>query len=216
MSVEDKAGEQEQVAPKSFTQADIDKINADNAEATAGLKANHDKLLGEKKEAQQLKDQADESARLAREEAAKKSGDVEAIEKSLNERHALELSAVTDKLKARDMLILDGRKESIINDLAGKFIDSSKSIGKTILGNMVEVSYNEEGQPVTIFKGDDGFTTSELKSFEEYLDSNSAFQPLLKGTQMSGGGQRSENNSGRATDSTKTTKKTNGYLATIK
>lgn len=207
---------QEVETPKVFTQADIDKIHADNAEATAGLKSNHDKLLSEKKEAQRLKEESDNEARLAREETARKSGDVEAVEKSLNEKHTLAMTAVTDKLKARDMLILDGRKESIINDLAGKFIDSSKSIGKTILGNMVDVSYNEAGQPVTIYKGDNGFTTSELKSFEEYLDSNSAFQPLLKGRQMEGGGRRSESNSGRATDSTKTTKKTNGYLATIK
>ena len=207
---------QEVETPKSFTQADVDKIIADKNDEMSGLKTNHDKLLGEKKEAQRLKDEADNEARLAREETARKSGDVEAIEKSLNEKHTLAMTAVTDELKARDRIILDGRKESIINDLAGKFIDSSKSIGKTILSNMVDVSYNEAGQPVTIYKGDNGFTTSELKSFEEYLDSNSAFQPLLKGRQLGGGGRRPESNSGRATDNTKTTKKTNGYLATIK
>ena len=51
------------------------------------LKSHHEKLLGETKAAKAKQKEADELARVAAEEAARKSGDVSALDKSWQEKH---------------------------------------------------------------------------------------------------------------------------------
>ena len=192
---------------KTYTQEELDEI-------VSGLKTNNDKLLSEKKAAQEVERQSQEEARLAREEAAKKSGDVEQIEKALNERHALELSELNSKLTKRDSLILDGQKSSVVNDIAGDFLDSSKGLGKTILNSMVEVTYNDDGKPQTTFKDQAGnLLTTDVNVFKDHLKNNDAFQPLLKGVQFNGGGSRSENSGSGGAGIPKTLAECNGDKA---
>ena len=202
--VEPKAEE----TPKSYSQAEVD-------EMVSGLKSNNEKLLGEKKTAQAERTAQEEISRAAREEAAKKSGDVEAIEKSLNERHQLEVDSYKEKLTKRDNLILGERNVAVVNDLSSDFIDTFKGLGKTILNTMVETSYNDDGQPVTKYKDQAGnLLTTELTVFKEYLKTNDAFKSLLKGVQMDGGGATGSNgNGGGATDFSKMTRTQKTELA---
>ncbi len=198
MSEENKTEETE--TPKSFTQADIDKIISDKNDEMAGLKTNHDKLLGEKKDAQRLKEEADASARLAVEESAKTSKNFEEFEASINERHSLALNAEIEKNQKFQNSFLGSEKKALVNDLKNDFVDSSKLFGEMSLNNMIDVSFNESGKQETTYKKENGeVLTTDPVVFKEYLNGNSAFQSHLKGVQLSGGGQRSENNSGGAT-----------------
>lgn len=56
-------------------------------EDVSGLKSKVEELLGEKKAAEKARKDAEDQARLEREEAARKSGNVEELEKSWSEKY---------------------------------------------------------------------------------------------------------------------------------
>ena len=182
MSDENKGQEQQEETVKTYTQSELDDI-------VGGLKSNNQKLLSEKKEAQEAKTQEQETSRLAQEETARKNNDLETLESSMRAAHGLELGKLSDTIAARDKVILGERTTSAVNDLSGSFLDTSKELGKTILKSMVSTQYNDEGQPVTVYKDQAGeVLTTDISVFNEYLKTNDAFKPLLKGVQMDGGG----------------------------
>ena len=173
---------------QTFTAEQVEEIKAAAIEeATAGLKANNQKLLSEKKARQEREAQALEEAQQAREEAARKSGSIQEIEQTLQEKMQREREEWEGKLKKRDEIILGERSQSAINDLSALFKEESRGIGKTILSNMVQTEYNDEGQPYTRFSYN-GQTTTDLSTFKEVLLSDDGLKPMLAGVQMSGGG----------------------------
>lgn len=182
--------EETEVKPEvqTFTAEQVEEIKAAAIEeATAGLKANNQKLLSEKKARQEREAQALEEAQQAREEAARKSGSIQEIEKTLQEKMQRAREEWESKLKKRDEIILGERSQSAINDLSALFKEESRGIGKTILSNMVQTEYNDEGQPYTKFSYN-GQTTTDLSTFKEVLLSDDGLKPMLAGVQMSGGG----------------------------
>jgi len=173
--------EEQQEEVKTYTQAEVDEL-------VSGLKSNNEKLLSEKKATQAREAEAAEAARLAQEEAARKSGDVEAIEKTLSDRHKSELEKLTTELNKRDSIILGERNAAAINEMASIFTDSSREIGKSLLQGMVTTEYNEDGKPFTKYTDNSGNVTTDLATFKQVISANDGLKPLLKGVQMTGGG----------------------------
>ena len=68
----------------------------------AALKGHHEKLLGETKAAKAKAKEEAEAARVAAEEAARKSGDVSALDKSWQEKYAKLESEAAAKIAATD------------------------------------------------------------------------------------------------------------------
>lgn len=66
------------------------------------LKSHHEKLLGETKAAKAKQKEADELSRVAAEEAARKSGDVSALDKSWQEKYAKAEADYSAKLTAAE------------------------------------------------------------------------------------------------------------------
>ena len=171
---------------KTFTQEQVDSMIA---EQVSGLKTKVDQLLGEKKGAQEKERIAQEEARIKAEELARKSGDAEALEKSLSERFSVKELEYQEKLAQRDALLLGERKNADTNELLSLFTQEGRAIGKQLLGSMLEASYNEDGKPITSLKGFDGsVVTTQLDAMKEHLKTNETFKSLLVGTQMDGGG----------------------------
>lgn len=184
--------DEQQEEMKSYTQAEVDEL-------VSGLKSNNEKLLSEKKATQAREAESAEAARLAQEEAARKSGDVEAIEKTLSDRHKSELEKLTTELNRRDSIILGERNAAAINDMASIFTDSSREIGKALLQGMVTTEYNEDGKPFTKYTDNNGNVTTDLATFKQVISANDGLKPLLKGVQMNGGGAAgSQTNGGGA------------------
>lgn len=102
--------------------ADLEKrleaFEAKNAELLGELKAERQK----RREAEQAKDEAAEEARIKAEEAAEKAGDVEALRKQLEAKHAKDLAAVNKRADEAEgqlqRLVIDGGIDAAL-DAAG-------------------------------------------------------------------------------------------------
>ena len=109
------------------------------ADEVAGLKANNDKLLAEKKEAKRLAEEAAAQQLLASQEAARKSGELEAFEKTLRGEYVPQLEAKDKIIAARNERILSSEKKAIVNSLSGMMIDESAA---DILGVFVRTEFD--------------------------------------------------------------------------
>jgi antitoxin component HigA of HigAB toxin-antitoxin module len=169
---------------------------------TAGLKSKVEELLNEKKTEAQKRKEAEEAAKNKDLEAAKAAGKIEEVEKALSDKYGKEIEKLTAELGERNAEILTGKRDTVIESLAGKF--TSPETARLMLANMVETVRGDNGI-VTNFKGLDGtVVTTESDKFSEYLSSQDSFKPLLKGVDSSGGGAAgSKDKSGGAGDSVK-------------
>ena len=167
---------------QTFTMEQVRQMIADEV---AGLKANNDKLLAEKKEAKRLAEEAAAQQLLARQEAARKSGELEAFEKTLRGEYAPQLEAKDKIIAARNERILSSEKKAIVNSLAGMMIDESAA---DILGMFVRTEFDGD-DVVTKFVGADGnVITTDAAQFKKYLCEHKAFSHLIKADAATGGG----------------------------
>lgn len=154
-----------------------------------GLKKKVDELLAEKKAAALKAKEAEDAARLASEEAARKSGDVAALEKSWSDKFTKAIGGKDEEIAglrgSLNTLLIDNVATQIANDLAVQ--GSSALLLPHIKGRLsVEV---RDGKPQTVVVGADGkpsaLTIDELKA---EIAGNAAFAPVIAGSKASGGG----------------------------
>ena len=165
------------------------RLKVEGIEDTAGLKKQRDDLLSEKKAAAQRAKEAEESARIAAEEAARKTGDVSALEKSWQERYAKGIGEKDSELAALrgslNKMLVDNVAVSLANELA---VQGSAALLIPHIKARLEVD-TSGGEPKTIVIGPDGkrsaLTVEELKA--EFA-ANQAFAPVLAGSKATGGG----------------------------
>lgn len=175
---------------KTFTQEEVDAL-------VAGLKSNNDKLLAEKKEAKRLADEAAAAKLLADQDAAKKSGELEAFEKTLRSQYDGELAAKDKALQARSERILTSEKKAIVSSLSGMLIDESAT---ELLGMLVRTEFDGD-DVVTKFVGADGAViTTDVEQFKKYLCEHKAFSHLIKADAATGGGANGGKFRGGATN----------------
>lgn len=175
---------------KTFTQEEVDAL-------VAGLKSNNDKLLAEKKEAKRLADEAAAAKLLADQDAAKKSGELEAFEKTLRSQYDTELAAKDKALQARSERILTSEKKAIVSSLSGMLIDDSAT---ELLGMLVRTEFDGD-DVVTKFVGADGAViTTDVEQFKKYLCEHKAFSHLIKADAATGGGANGGKFRGGATN----------------
>ena len=162
-------------------------------EDVSGLKAKVDELLGEKKAAEKKAREAEEAARLEREELARKSGNVEELEKSWSEkfnRREAELNGMLEQERGtlstqiRDLTV--GRTATdIATTLA---IPGSAKALLPHIERRLSVE-QRDGKPTVVVLDQAGklsaTTVDELKA--EFMK-DPAFGPLIAGSKASGGG----------------------------
>ena len=162
-------------------------------EDVTGLKAKVDELLGEKKAAEKARKDAEDAARLEREESARKSGNVEELEKSWSEKYSrreaelnglLEQERGTLSTQIRDLTV--GRTATdIATTLA---IPGSAKALLPHIERRLSVE-QRDGKPTVVVLDQAGklsaTTLDELKA--EFMN-DPAFGPLIAGSKASGGG----------------------------
>lgn len=194
----------EQVSEKAYTQAELDRIVADQL---SGLKAKADELLSETKRAkQQLKDfegfnpaefkKLKEAADQAERDRATAAGDFKALEQQLVSKYESSLKAAdtekADMQRAMESHLIDA---AAANELA-RHSDTPRLLMPHVRAMMKVVK--EEGQfvsrivdpatgTVRIGKGQ-GTTPMTLSELIDEMRSNPEYAPAFRGTGSSGGG----------------------------
>ena len=181
MSEENQNQEQENEEVKTFTQ---EQVNEMIEEKTSGLKSKVDELLGETKEAKRLAKEREAAEQTAKDEAARKNGDLETIENSWNSKLKTREAELMAEIEQRDKLLLGSKTQASLTELSADFLDPE--IGKRLLQNSVDTRL-VDGQTRTFYKDGD-FETDNISAFKDYLGAQTSFQSLLKGVNMQGGG----------------------------
>ncbi len=175
------------------------RLDLDGYEDTTGLKAQRDALLNEKKEAQRKAKEAEEAAKAAAEEAARKNGDVAALEKSWQEKlaatesnyknlnesltkqiHGLTVGQTATKLAAE--LAISGSADVLLPHIQSRLTVEIKDGAPSV--RVLDLL----GKPTAM-------TVDELK--QEFI-SNKAFAPLIAASKATGGGASGSGGGGAA------------------
>ncbi|AUR88480.1 coil containing protein [Vibrio phage 1.115.B._10N.222.49.B11] len=191
----------------------IEKLGIENEEAVRALselfqsqqdeitKLNQVKenLFDDKSKWKKEREEALTEAERIKNEALKQAGDWETLEGNLNASHKAELDKLKEQLSGRDNIILGGKREAVINDLASQFV--SPDVGKTLLQNLVNTSYSESGEVVASLNGLDGQSLgNDAAKFAEQLKGIESLSPFLKGVDSSGGGSQGSGGSATASN----------------
>lgn len=156
---------------------------------TDGLKKKVDELLAEKKEAKRLQKEAEEKAAAAADEAARKSGDVTALERSWQAK----LDKVTGESKAQIDSLTGNINEMLVEGVAVKLASEMAVQGSAaVLIPHIRsrlAAEQRDGKFVTVIKDKDGKpSASTLDDLKNEFAGNAAFAPLIVGSKATGGG----------------------------
>lgn len=172
-------------APKTFT---AEEVKSMIEQEVAGLKANNEALLSEKKEAARRAKEAEEERHRAHQEALKSAGKMDEFEKTIRGQYEPVLAEKDAKYSALASRVLGSERKSVINGLQPKFRDDCQAEAAEIAAMMVRTEF-EGDNLITKFVGADGnVITTDPEQFVDYLRKHKAFSHLMKANAASGGG----------------------------
>lgn len=170
------------------------------------LEANNRELVGEKKAATTSAKEAETAQALAVEDAARKSGDVAALDSSWQIKYDALQAESSATIKERDGQIggLTSGAQSL--QMAAELaVEGSSEVLNTLIKSRFKTEYIE-GKPVTVILDKNGkrsaMTAAELKT---ELSNDSALAPLISGSKASGSGGTGSKLGGGAADFSKMT-----------
>lgn len=169
-------------APKTFT---LEEVKAMIEQEVAGLKANNEALLSEKKEVARRAKEAEEERQRAHQEALKSAGKMDEFEKTIRGQYEPVLAEKDAKYSALASRVLGSERKAVLGSFAGDFITPE---AVDILAPFVRTEF-EGDDVVTKFVGSDGnVITTDPEQFRKYLREHKAFSHLIKANAASGGG----------------------------
>lgn len=179
-------------APKTFT---LEEVKAMIEQEVAGLKANNEALLSEKKEAARRAKEAEEERQRAHQEALKSAGKMDEFEKTIRGQYEPVLAEKDAKYSALASRVLGSERKAVLGSFAGDFITPE---AVDILAPFVRTEF-EGDDVVTKFVGSDGnVITTDPEQFRKYLREHKAFSHLIKANAASGGGASGGKSGGAA------------------
>ncbi|GAA0907664.1 hypothetical protein GCM10009552_15910 [Rothia nasimurium] len=162
-------------------------------EDVSGLKNKVTELLNEKKESERLRKEAEDKARQEREEALRKSGNVEELEKSWSEKYTRRETELSQQLEtertALSAQIRDLTVGRMATDLAAEL--AVQGSAKALLPHLERRLGVEtrDGKPTVVVLGQDGkLSAATVDELKKEFASDPAFAPLIAGSKASGGG----------------------------
>ncbi len=183
--------------PENGTE-DVAALKAQLSEALKGieaLKAKNEELLGETKAAKQKAREREEAAQKAAEEAAAKSGDVESLTKSWQEKltkREAELKAEVEKRDAQLMqLTVGATAQNIAGDLA---VPGSAGV----LAKLVRERLKYEDGKVAVLDAEGKPSALTVDELKKEIAEDPALAPLIAGSRASGGGAAGAKGGGAA------------------
>jgi len=162
-------------------------------EDVSGLKAKVDELLGEKKAAEKKAREAEETARLEREELARKSGNVEELERSWSEKYNRREAELNGMLE-QERGTLGGQIRDLTVGRTATDIASALAVqgsAKALLPHIERRLSVEQrdGKPVVVVLDAQGkLSAATLDELKAEIANDAAFAPLIAGSKASGGG----------------------------
>lgn len=162
-------------------------------EDVSGLKAKNAELLAEKKEIERKAREAEDAARLEREEAARKSGNVEELERSWTEKFTRREAELTGTLE-QERATLSGQIRDLTVGRTATDIASALAIpgsAKALLPHIERRLSVEQrdGKPVVVVLDQQGkLSAATLDELKAEFANDTAFAPLIAGSKASGGG----------------------------
>jgi multidrug efflux pump subunit AcrA (membrane-fusion protein) len=175
------------------------RLDLDGYEDTTGLKAQRDALLNEKKDAQRKAKEAEESAKLAAEEAARKSGDVSALEKSWQEKLATTESNYKTQAEALTKQIHGLTVGQTATKLAAELaISGSADVLLPHIQSRLTVEIKDGVPSVRVLDLQGKPTAMTVDELKQEFISNKAFAPLIAASKATGGGASAGGGGGAA------------------
>lgn len=181
----DEAGDELKPAAgdvKTFTLEQVQQMIADEV---AGLKANNEALLSEKKEAARKAKEAEEARQREHQESLKNAGKMDEFEKTIRSQYEPVLQEKEQRYATLASRVLGSERKAVLGSFVGDFITPE---AVDILAPFVRTEFEGE-DVVTKFVGSDGnVITTDPEQFRKYLREHKAFSHLIKANAASGGG----------------------------
>lgn len=177
----------DEITPEAFEKLQNDLAAAVAAstgfqESITKLEENNKTLLQEKKDAKT-------AAQLAVEEAARKGGDVEALEASWKEKLASETASRDEKLSEYQKTIQKMTVGSAAQSMAGELaLPGSADVLLPHIERRLQVEMTDGGPLVRVLDKDGKPSASSIEDLRKEIESDAAFAPLLLGSKASGSG----------------------------
>ena len=179
----EEAGQEDKPAGgETFTREQVEQMIA---EQVAGLKANNEALLSEKKEATRKAKEAEEQRQREHQEALKNAGKMDEFEKTFRGQYEPVLAEKDARYSALASRVLGSERKAVLGSFAGDFITPETV---DLVAPFVRTEF-EGDEVVTKFVGPDGSViTTDPEQFRKYLREHKAFSHLIKANAASGGG----------------------------
>lgn len=184
-------------------------ISAIFEQETSGLKKKADELLSEKKTVQQLAQEKDATIEEARQAAVKAEEEKliaegnykEALELREKEKAELIAKAENEAKLAKESLE-KYHKGNALNSALNLIHDDYKDLAKAQLSNMLKISYNDQGEAITLFEQDGQVVANNVDEFKGWASEQAAFKKILNGVDSSGAGTERSRASGSSDGNT--------------
>lgn len=177
----------DEITPEAFAKLQSDFLAAQKSaealqESISKLEENNKALLQEKTEAKK-------AAQAAAEDAARKGGDVEALEKSWKDKLAAEVSARDEKInkfqETFQNMTAGNQARSMASELA---LPGSADVLLPHIERRLKVEMTD-GDPIIRVLDQSGKPSAmSVEDLKKEIESNKAFAPLLVGSRASGAG----------------------------
>ncbi|ASN68634.1 hypothetical protein 3S11_13 [uncultured Caudovirales phage] len=168
-------------------------------EDVTGLKAKVEELLAEKKAEAKKRQEAEEAAKRAAEEHARKTGDVDALQKSWEEKYT---KALTDKdqtvlsLQAQiQKLTVGATAASLAGELA---VQGSSGVLERLIAPRLSMEIRD-GKPTVVVLDSEGRPSAmTVAEYKAEITNDPALAPLIAGSRATGGGAGGSKSGGAA------------------
>lgn len=170
-----------------------------SGEDVTGLKAKVEELLAEKKAEAKKRQEAEEAAKRAAEEHARKTGDVDALQKSWEEKYT---KALTDKdqtvlsLQAQiQKLTVGATAASLAGELA---VQGSSGVLERLIAPRLSMEIRD-GKPTVVVLDSEGRPSAmTVAEYKAEITNDPALAPLIAGSRATGGGAGGSKSGGAA------------------
>lgn len=158
-------------------------------EDVSGLKAKNDELLAELRTNKTKAREAEEAARIAAEDAARKSGDTEALDRSWQEKHTAALAEKDGTLSALQAqvhaLTVGATAARVAGELA---VQGSAAVLQQIIEPRLSMELREGKPTVVVLDAERRPTALTVEEFKTQLFNDASLAPLIASSRASGGG----------------------------
>ncbi|WP_247842261.1 hypothetical protein [Pseudomonas sp. MWU12-3103b] len=162
-------------------------------EDVSGLKSKVQELLDEKKAEADKRKAAEEQARLDREEALRKSGNVEELEKSWSEKYSRREAELTGQLESTNATLQGQIRDLTVGRTATEIATTLAIPGsaKALLPHIerrLSVEQRDGKPTVVVLDAAGKLSAATLDELKAEFTNDPAFGPLIAGSKASGGG----------------------------